>query len=60
VSAVCGALDNYLSHYRQERNHQGRSNTLLFAQKTKLRQGAAIECHERLGGLLRNSHRKAA
>ena len=60
VGSLRRALDNYLSHYLQERNHRGRSNTLLFAQKTKLRPGAAIECHERLGGLLRDSHRKAA
>ena len=60
VGSLRRALDNYLPHYLQERNHRGRSNTLLFAQKTKLRPGAAIECHERLGGLLRDSHRKAA
>ena len=29
------------------------SNVLLFPQKTKSRSDAAIECHERLGGLLR-------
>ena len=36
------------------------SNVLLFPQKVKSRPDAAIECHERLGGLLRYYHRKAA
>ena len=36
------------------------SNVLLFPQKVKSRPDAAIECHQRLGGLLRYYHRKAA
>jgi len=47
------ALDNYMPHYHEERNHQGKSNVLLFPQKVKSRSDAAIECHQRLGGLLR-------
>ncbi len=31
----------------------GESSVLLFPQKVKLRPDAEIECHERLGGLLR-------
>ena len=31
----------------------GKNNVLLFLQKVKSRLDAAIECHERLGGLLR-------
>ena len=54
------ALDNYMPHYHEERNHQGKSNLLLFPQKVKSRSDAAIECHQRLGGLLRYYHRKAA
>jgi hypothetical protein len=38
----------------------GENKVLLFTQKTKLRPDAEIECHERLGGLLRYYHRKAA
>ncbi len=38
----------------------GRGYVLLFLQKVKSRPDAAIECHERLGGLLRFYHRKAA
>ena len=54
------ALDNYMPHYHEERNHQGKSNVLLFPQKVKSRLDATIECHQRLGGLLRYYHRKAA
>ena len=31
----------------------GENKVLLFPQKVKSRSDAAIECHERLGGLLR-------
>ena len=54
------ALDNYMQNYHEERNHQGKSNVLLFPQKVKPRADAAIECSERLGGLLRYYYRKAA
>ena len=35
-------------------------NVLLFPQKVKSHLNDAIECHERLSGLLRYYHRKAA
>ena len=54
------ALYNYTVHYHEERNHQGKSNVLLFPQKTKPPITADIECQERLGGLLRYYHRQAA
>ena len=38
----------------------GENKVLLFLQKVKSRADAAIECHQRLGGLLRYYHRKAA
>ncbi len=60
VGSLRRALDNYMPHYHEERNHQGKSNVLLFPQKVKSRPDAAIECHQRLGGLLRYYHRKAA
>ncbi len=53
-------LENYLPHYHAERNHQGKGNVLLFPQKMKPLPDSAIECHERLGGLLRYYRRKAA
>ena len=60
VGSLWRALDNYMPHYHEERNHQGKSNVLLFPQRTNSRPDAAIECHERLGGLLRYYHRKVA
>ena len=38
----------------------GKNKVLLFLQKTKSRAYAAIECHERFGGLLRYYQRNAA
>jgi putative transposase len=54
------ALDNYRVHYQQEPNHQGKGNVLVFPQTAKAHITADIECHQRLGGLLRYYHRKAA
>ena len=57
------ALREYLVHYHQERNHQGRGNILLFPFTTKHAAPVAeppVRCRERLGGLLRYYHREAA
>jgi transposase InsO family protein len=54
------ALQNYLPHYHEERNHQGKGNVLLFPQITQLPRDAPVQCRERLGGLLRYYHRQAA
>ena len=48
-------LAEFSSHYHRERNHQGKGDKLLFPEagdKTKQR-GYAVECHQRLGGLLK-------
>ena len=47
-------------HYHEERKRQGKGNVLLFPQQAKSHITADIECHQRLGGLLRCYHRKAA
>ena len=54
------AMREYLVHYHAERNHQGKSNVLLFPQVTDIASERAVECRERLGGLLRYYHRDAA
>jgi transposase InsO family protein len=54
------AVGEYLSHYHGERNHQGPDNRLIAASDGIGRSIGAIECRERLGGLLRYYHRKAA
>ena len=55
------ALTQYLEHFHAERNHQGKSNVLLFPAVSRgpAREGP-IQCRERLGGLLKYYERKAA
>jgi putative transposase len=53
------ALREYVTHYHTERNHQGKSNVLLFPSGPKGHDGA-IHSRERLGGLLKYYHREAA
>ncbi|MCA9078379.1 MAG: integrase core domain-containing protein [Planctomycetaceae bacterium] len=54
------ALRQWVTHYHAERNHQGLSNQLI----TPLGQGETsageVQRNERLGGLLRYYHRRAA
>lgn len=56
------ALREYLVHYHAERNHQGKSNVLLFPTATSAmsRVDGSVDCRERLGGLLRYYHQEAA
>ena len=57
------ALREYLVHYHQERNHQGRGNILLFPStidRAAPVDEAAVYCRERLGGLLKYYYREAA
>jgi hypothetical protein len=55
------ALLQFQEHYHQERNHQGKSNVLLFPAPARLEPGGrrGIRCRERLGGLLRYYRRAA-
>jgi hypothetical protein len=54
------AVSNYLEHYHQQRNHQGKDNLLLFlvAAREAIAIGA-IRCRERLGGLVKYYSRAA-
>jgi hypothetical protein len=54
------ALSEYVEHYHAERNHQGKSNVLLFLRVTQTRREEPVQCRERLGGLLRYYHQEAA
>ena len=54
------ALDQYLAHFHAERNHQGKSNVLLFPRNVAVSRDQPVHCRERLGGLLRYYHREAA
>jgi hypothetical protein len=48
-------LAEFSAHYHGESNHQGKGNKLLFpdAGYTTKQRGHAVECHQRLGGLLK-------
>jgi putative transposase len=54
-------LTEYSRHYHSERNHQGKGNRLLFpvTSNKQPRQRHAIECRQRLGGLLKYYERAA-
>src|SRR5215469_3232577 len=55
------AISNFLEHFHQERNHQGKSNLLLFPTGAlpSPTQGTGVRCRERLGGLLKYYSRAA-
>ncbi len=54
------ALNEYVAHYHAERNHQGKSNVLLFPRASRILHEGPVRCSERLGGLLRYYHQEAA
>jgi hypothetical protein len=55
-------LQQYVVHYHEERNHQGKENLILFPLETEGARNtrAAVRCRERLGGLLKYYEREAA
>lgn len=55
-------LDNYVSHYHAERNHQGKGNMILFPMAADRigETSGEIRTRERLGGLLKFYYREAA
>jgi transposase len=55
------ALQQYIVHYHEERNHQGKGNRILFPSRPEARRNmGAVRCRERLGGLLKYYEREAA
>jgi len=54
------AVRNYLDHYHEERNHQSLNNSIILPDDEVGATTGEIECRERLGGILRYYHRKAA
>jgi hypothetical protein len=55
-SSLRRALQQYIVHYHEERNHQGKENLILFPLKREGERDrkAAVRCRERLGGLLKS------
>jgi hypothetical protein len=54
------ATREYAAHYHRERNHQGIDNRLIEPDDRPRSTISAIECVQRLGGMLRFYHRAAA
>jgi putative transposase len=54
------AVHEYVAHYHSERNHQGKSNVLLFPRIVEKRGEGPVRCRERLGSLLRYYYQDAA
>ena len=55
------ALRNVCEHHHGERNHQGKSNKLLFPRPGPRKEiRGAVRCQQHLGGLLKYYHREAA
>ena len=54
-------IHEYVEHYHDERNHQGKENVLLFPSSSQKHPRAGLmQCRERLGGLLKDYTREAA
>src|SRR5262249_34555220 len=54
------AVRNFLEHYHLERNHQGLGNALIVPIETANATSGAVQCRQRLGGLLNYYYREAA
>jgi len=54
------AVREFVTHYHQERNHQGLGNVLIFPSSGQARHDDPLVCRARLGGLLKFYHRPAA
>jgi len=60
-NALRHVLSEYLEHYHQERCHQGLGNVIPFPKPQAANDlEGPIQCHERLGGLLKFYNRQAA
>ena len=60
ISVAREALREYTEHYHLERNHQGLDNKLIEKPSRPVNMGSAVDCRERLGGILKYYHRRAA
>jgi len=54
------ACEQYVAHYHGERNHQGLDNRLIDQTAIAANDDGEVVCSERLGGLLKYYHRRAA
>lgn len=54
------AITEFMTHYHEERNHQGLDNTLIRAESVVAANNAVIQRRQRLGGMLNYYCRAAA
>ena len=54
------AVREFVAHYHEERNHQGLGNVLIVPARDQTPIHERVGCRERLGGLLKYYHRRAA
>ena len=54
------AISEFMIHYHHERSHQGLGNRLIDPQDEAGSLEGSLQCRERLGGVLRYYHRRAA
>jgi putative transposase len=54
------AIHEFVVHYHHERNHQGHGNRLIMKDEVSADSSAAIQCRQRLGGMLNYDYRQAA
>jgi putative transposase len=59
-SSLRKAVQEFVVHYHLERNREGLGNRLIMPEKPNSDQQGAVECRERLGGMLKYYHRAAA
>jgi putative transposase len=59
-SSLRTAVQNFIAHYHNERNHQGLSNRLIQPERDHLENTGAIQRRQRLGGMLNYYYRTAA
>ena len=54
------AVREFVEHYHRERNHQGLGNRLIMREESCADSTGAIQCRQRLGGMLNYYYRQAA
>ena len=54
------AVQEFVVHYHRERNHQGLGNLLIIEEEPYASSMGAIQCRQRLGGMLNYYYRQAA
>ena len=59
-SSLRTAVQNFVTHYHSERNHQGLGNRLIFPDAAAVGTAGVIQRRERLGGRLNYYYRAAA